>query len=1182
MKATPIAAFFAIAFCTQTVSVGMAATIASPRDIALEHEAETANGAGVLLPDPELNVVLGPFSVEIDTDGAEWPREFLDALQNTGFDAEAGGWRISTSVDQNTGAIVFFDAEGRSFWSELPLHAVSSNWIAPFRRASPEPSESDALFDPGRIRMDWILGREEDFDRASGLPDTGLDLENGGNRSRYGENSVPRSLPPEEQTNTLRWTFFAPVSNRYDFVAEWPATNLAEYGSIDVLFKHRLEDEHWRWILRKITPDPAVLSNAFSIYESELPVVLPPFAQDPVQTNVVLSPFGVFYTNVIYAASSNEARQASGFFLAASIRDSDSDGLTDAVETHCLGTDPFLADTDGDTMPDAWETVFGFDPTDPGDAVTDADTDGIPNVYKYHNGTDPRIPDFSSAPRIVAGGTGTNAISTLGGAFALSMPYGIIEIAPGVHSGPGWDGLWLPDHPVLVTTGDGGRSRASRLIHRGSGLAAFYLDEEQNSHTVFQGLSVELAGSSGFQTAFWLGDGSPFHGPGSAACFKNVHVVLGASGTTRIGWFCRHSTDCNVVLAGCSVDASECGAAVGVYAIDSPALFLENCSFFGFPSATGGQAYAILQESTAQNFGNAPQRIDIMLKNCLFDESFSNALVLAPLTNGVAYRTRMDTCIVPAPLEYPANESPGLVYAPIALSSHGHIPAGSPAINAGSQVTHSVFDFDGEPRDSTPDIGADEFSDGTSADPDGDGLSNADEAVVGTDPFHADTDGDGLSDFDETEDETDPLDPGNFMFSVFGTATFVSEVPTNTFLAVVSDADRRLAFESVPVCGTNSPFCFQNVVVTNSPALALALFADLDDDGTLDPFENAKFAPFSPTGRVTRTDPEFGIITSDGDGDGIPDTWEYSHGLSSTNSLDAWEDPDCDGLINLHEYWHDYDPFVADGSNTVLSVISRSVDSRLAGKNPETALAVYENYMANAATNGFVRNTNCWAHGIDFSCASPWNSGNQGNWCAGTLVSPRHVVLANHFLPGIGTILYFHSPTGAVYGSRLAARKRVGDTDITIGLLQTEIPDDIRPAKILPANSRSMIGSGLGVPVMTFDQEEKALVFEIRTMDGFYSGKTATNVIVHCSYPHSTMRSIFSEGLMTHDSGNPAFLVFGDEIVLLGGILNGGPGVVPSCSFYANEIQDSMDALDPSYELQKINFADFPGVVNGE
>ena len=40
-------------------------------------------------------------------------------------------------------------------------------------------------------------------------------------------------------------------------------------------------------------------------------------------------------------------------------------------------------DTDGDTMPDAWETFFGLNPDDPADAGGDPDGDGLTNAQEY-------------------------------------------------------------------------------------------------------------------------------------------------------------------------------------------------------------------------------------------------------------------------------------------------------------------------------------------------------------------------------------------------------------------------------------------------------------------------------------------------------------------------------------------------------------------------------------------------------------------------------------------------------------------------------------------------------------------------------------------------------------------------------------------------------------------------------
>ncbi len=46
-------------------------------------------------------------------------------------------------------------------------------------------------------------------------------------------------------------------------------------------------------------------------------------------------------------------------------------------------------DSDGDGMPDVWETEFGFDPNDPSDAQKDFDSDMLKNVEEYDYGTDP-------------------------------------------------------------------------------------------------------------------------------------------------------------------------------------------------------------------------------------------------------------------------------------------------------------------------------------------------------------------------------------------------------------------------------------------------------------------------------------------------------------------------------------------------------------------------------------------------------------------------------------------------------------------------------------------------------------------------------------------------------------------------------------------------------------------------
>ena len=49
-----------------------------------------------------------------------------------------------------------------------------------------------------------------------------------------------------------------------------------------------------------------------------------------------------------------------------------------------------VPDTDRDGMPDAWETRYGLDPSNPADAASDLNGDGYTNIEKYLNGLDPK------------------------------------------------------------------------------------------------------------------------------------------------------------------------------------------------------------------------------------------------------------------------------------------------------------------------------------------------------------------------------------------------------------------------------------------------------------------------------------------------------------------------------------------------------------------------------------------------------------------------------------------------------------------------------------------------------------------------------------------------------------------------------------------------------------------------
>ncbi|MEC7263853.1 MAG: SGNH/GDSL hydrolase family protein, partial [Bacteroidota bacterium] len=157
-------------------------------------------------------------------------------------------------------------------------------------------------------------------------------------------------------------------------------------------------------------------------------------------------------------------------------------------------------------------------------------------------------------------------------------------------------------------------------------------------------------------------------------------------------------------------------------------------------------------------------------------------------------------------------------------------------------------------------------------DDDGDGLTNAEEAGLATDPLNPDTDGDGVEDGQEVADTNDPLDP----------------------------------------CDPSQAANYTGYHATN----AIWMAADCDVDGVINSDE------------VTNgTDP---YSNTDIDGDGIPDDLETANGTDPTDPCSPvqaagytgydsgnaiWMAADCDGdgVTNGDESANGTDPYLADG-----------------------------------------------------------------------------------------------------------------------------------------------------------------------------------------------------------------------------------------------------------------------------
>jgi hypothetical protein len=211
---------------------------------------------------------------------------------------------------------------------------------------------------------------------------------------------------------------------------------------------------------------------------------------------------------------------------------------------------------------------------------------------------------------------------------------------------------------------------------------------------------------------------------------------------------------------------------------------------------------------------------------------------------------------------------------------------------------------------------------------------------------------------------------------------------------------------------------------------------------------------------------------------------------------------------------------------------SDAIDTRIVGKNSLTTKPIFT--TQNHSNSTYVRNTNCWAYDLDLTCISPWNT-TGANTMAGTLISPCHIVFATHFQIDTGAKIRFITNNNVVIERTMIDKIDIAN-DITLGILDSDVPGTISFAKILPSNWSNYLPNLWGnsahptnnstlckVPILCLDQEEKALVHDMNIGGG------------NCGWraPITGDRLSFYEPIVLYDSGNPCFLIVNNSLVLM-------------------------------------------------
>ena len=453
-----------------------------------------------------------------------------------------------------------------------------------------------------------------------------------------------------------------------------------------------------------------------------------------------------------------------------------------------------------------------------------------------------------------------------------------------------------------------------------------------------------------------------------------------------------------------------------------------------------------------------------------------------------------------------------------------------------------------------------------------------------------DVDGDGVPDALEREEQTDPYDANNFRLVT--TVNFVPCGVTSWLTNYVAWGYVASGWESNDLAsfnGTNLLFDI-DVPVTNGE-LYVKVFRDLNTNGVYDAEADAlKVWKLTGTGRGKTVTVNFG----DEDNNELPDWWETLEGLDAEGVARlAYDDPDGDGLINLHEYWCDTHPLVPDGSNTLLSVASRAIDDRIQGIDPATAIPRFVNYFVNGTNGIFQLNTNFWARDLDLSCVNVWHNGTNPGTKAATLITRKHVVLANHWYNG-NKGYTFCDTNGQVCVRSLLRSYPISD-DLRLGCLNEALPESFKPAQIPATNIVHYLATGKYLPTLCLNQEKGASVAELIAIDTettsdrgihyqHYGCTSQTNLV---SAQRCNVRGATVDG----NSGCPVFVVVGDELVLLFSKHLGQKGGEtwrrywgPVLPFRLEAIQRKIDEWEGDdasmYQVVPFDFSSFGEIVN--
>lgn len=240
--------------------------------------------------------------------------------------------------------------------------------------------------------------------------------------------------------------------------------------------------------------------------------------------------------------------------------------------------------------------------------------------------------------------------------------------------------------------------------------------------------------------------------------------------------------------------------------------------------------------------------------------------------------------------------------------------------------------------------------------------------------------------------------------------------------------------------------------------------------------------------------------------------------------------------------------------------------------------------QTNIYSSGTTRNPNVWTGSLDLTGVAYSNTTSGGAQRAGTLISPRHIVMAKHYRINVGATITFVTQDGTVVERTIEARQDIGsvveyptERDTTIGKLNADVPETIKWYKLMGAASDWQeyltLYSNSDLPIIAFDQERKVL-HRLRQLYpwGFDDAQRAllnTNCFAHF------LANEASENIVSGDSGQPCFHPINGELVLLGFHTGTLFGYLLGAEVLKSEIDAAMTSLGGGYTSTDFDLSGF-------